>query len=131
MEDQIHIHPSASQEAIEYLVDAGVGRAQAEAMIRNPEQSSNSQTSNSQSETSTLGALEERMCKMMDQRLDQLAAKIDGTSEVEGNGNSPHHQLYQTAGERDETVAEEEPLHTKGWRDEMSKTGQSHEVQRL
>ena len=144
---------------------------QAEAMIRNPEQSSNSQTSNSQSETSTLGALEEHMCKMMEsfhQRLDQLDAKIDGTSEVEGtsteippsptpprqtslswaersinevpdyspilrwpddedtNGqslvevseptasNSPHHQLYQTAGERDKTVAEEELLHTKG-----------------
>ena len=50
------------------------------------ERNLNTPASNSQSEASTLGALEESMCRMMEsfhQRLDQLAARIDGTSKVE------------------------------------------------
>lgn len=57
MEDQIHIHSSAYKEAIEYHIDAGVGRTQAEAVIHNPEQSLNTQTSNSKSKAPMLGAL--------------------------------------------------------------------------
>ena len=120
MEDHVQIHPSASQEAIDYLVDAGVGRAQAEALLRpiGTEQSLAKPNEILQGETPRLEALEERMCSMMEsfsQRLDQLAAKIGDANDVAGTSTGTDHDANETP---DYNVI----LH---WPDEEDANGQS------
>ena len=80
MAEQPQIPTSASQEAIDYLVDSGMDRVQAETLIR-PTQNTEQSSSNGAST-----AFEERMVRMMEsfgQRLDQLTAKVEGVSEVD------------------------------------------------
>ena len=74
MEDTTQMQPSTLQEAIEFLADSGMDRVLAEALIRPAPTLPQS------------GGFEDRVTKLMEsfsQRLDQLAARIDGAGVVD------------------------------------------------
>ena len=89
MEDSITLHPSASQEAIDFLVDSGLDRVHAESLLRpigSTEQSSGTLPVPTRPSQSGGTPFEERVLAVMEsfgQRLDQLAARIDGVSVVD------------------------------------------------